>query len=135
MHSTALGDRINIRPHVNTADKPEDFEGYVYVVRKEDVGLRFDPSFDLQHRPTHLYDAHFKLNRRLFRLQHQSLEAKFDLARLLCPRVADVILVRPPDALTNVHNHFIANNPAQLQAVSSIVGLPPGSPPFIVFGP
>lgn len=130
-----LGDRINVRPQDGITQNSKDFEGYVYVVRKEDVGLKFDPSLDLQHHSTRLYAARFQLNRRLFRVQHQALEANFALPRLLCPQVADVLLERPPDMLARVHNPLIANNPAQLQAVSSIVSLPPGSPPFIVFGP
>ena len=32
-------------------------------------------------------------------------------------------------------NDLIASNPAQLQAVKSIVSLRPGMAPFIIFGP
>lgn len=133
--TSKIGDSILVQPHGTNVKQGKWFEGRVHVVRREEVGLKFNPSFHQGYNPSRLYRVRFKLNRYPFRRQHQALDTAFAPPRLLFPRVADILLKRYPSARIDVHNPLIANNPAQLQAVGSIVSLPQGSPPFVVFGP
>lgn len=109
----------------------------MHVVRKQEVGLKFNKLFSA-HTPASLYRVRFKLNRLPLRRQHQALDTAFAPARLLFPTAANNLNgpTRPPggSGLT-MFNSLIANNPPQMQAVASILRLPQGSPPFVVFGP
>ncbi|KAF5383148.1 hypothetical protein D9615_005012 [Tricholomella constricta] len=133
--SVLVGDRILVQP--KGAREGHWFEGGVHAVRKEEVNLRFDRSFRGWSRDQ-LYNVRFKLNRYPARRQHQALDSAFSEDRVLfpkkthlpkgpCPRQADV-RIRPI-------NPLIGKNPPQLQAVMSIVKQPPGSLPFVIFGP
>jgi helicase MOV-10 len=113
------------------------FEGYVHVVRKEEVGLRFHVSFKgwtSQQR----YNIRFKLNRFPLRRQHQALATAFSPDRILFPREhhdLDRNYRVQADVQLRTYNALIASNPPQLQAVISIVHQKQGSLPFAVFGP
>ena len=130
-----LGDRILIQPHGSDIQRGRWFEGCVHVVRREEVGMKFAPSFHWGHAPNRLYRVRFKLNRYPLRRQHQALDTAFSPSRLLFPTAAHVLQDTPPNTVISVHNHLISQNPPQLQAVKAIAKLPPGSPPFVVFGP
>lgn len=113
------------------------FEGCVHLVRKEEVGMKFGHGFP-GYTPSQRYRVRFKLNRIPLRRQHQALDSVFSPSRLLFPIAAHVLnggsCPRPGFGLT-IRNKLIQGNPPQLQAVMSIVHLPQGSPPFVVFGP
>ena len=128
-----VGDRILVQPH--GAPEGHWFEGYVHIVREKEVGLRFNKSF----KTSRLYHVRFKLCRINFRRQHNALDEKFHEDRILFPNVTH------PSALSRgrgaskgklcYYDHNIATNPQQELAIRSITRLPPGSPPFVLFGP
>lgn len=119
------------------SEKGRWFEGHVHFVRMASVGLMFHDSFR-GHLPTHKYNVRFKLNRIPLRRQHEALSSAFNPERILFPRATHVLMPMIPATVrmrTYVYNRLIADNAPQLQAVTSICQLPPGSPPFVVFGP
>lgn len=110
------------------------FEGRVHVVRQAEVGLKFHSSFGWS--PYQRYTARFKLNRIPLRRQHQALDTVFDQPRVLFPEEEHLRTTsRIPTGGIRVTNPHIATNVPQMQAVASIVKLPKGSLPFVVFGP
>ncbi|KAG6873915.1 hypothetical protein C0995_009695 [Termitomyces sp. Mi166 len=132
--SVLVGDRILVQAKNST--QGHWFEGGVHVVRKEEVSLRFDRSFSGWSRDQ-LYNVRFKLNRYPVRRQHQALDSAFSEERVLFPERKHLIGTYPKQADVRLRpvNSLIATNAPQLQAVISIVKQPPGSPPFIIFGP
>lgn len=108
----------------------------MHVVRKEEVGMKFGRGFPM-YTPSQRYRARFRLNRYPLRRQHQALDSAFAPARLLFPTTGDILDdVRPtPGAGLRIYNKLIAQNPPQLQAVTSIMRAPAGSPPFALHGP
>ncbi|KAF8869388.1 P-loop containing nucleoside triphosphate hydrolase protein [Infundibulicybe gibba] len=129
--SVLVGDRILVQAVGATTNRW--FEGHAHVVRKEEVGLRFHSSF-AGWSPQQKYTVHFKLNRIPMQRQHQALDTAFTQDRVLFPaqhHVPRVIRTLPP----RVYNPLIAANPPQIRAVKSIVNQPPGSAPFVIFGP
>jgi helicase MOV-10 len=123
------GDKILVQKH--GAESGHWFEGYVHVVRRDEVGLRFHSSFEGSQ--ARQYNVRFNLSRYPLRRQHQALATAFSHPRILFPD--SVALPKPgaPD-ITPV-NPLIAKNPPQLRAVSLIVGMEPSSVPFVIFGP
>ncbi|KAG6909930.1 hypothetical protein DXG01_014452 [Tephrocybe rancida] len=110
------------------------FEGGVHDVLQAEVNLRFSKSF----KASTLYNARFKLNRIPVRRQHQALDSAFSEDRMLFPERKHLprgAYPKQADARIVPVNGLIGSNPPQLQAVVSIVKQPPGSLPFIVFGP
>ncbi|KAH9943568.1 P-loop containing nucleoside triphosphate hydrolase protein [Amylocystis lapponica] len=133
--SVLIGDRIHLQPHGSKDRKW--FEGYVHVVRKEEIGLRLHMSYR-EHQPNKLYNVRFTLNRTPLRRQHQALDSAFHPDRLLFPLPGHVATRKIPssaDIKSHIYNKLITTNPAQIQAVASIVDQKPGTAPFIVFGP
>ncbi|KDR68388.1 hypothetical protein GALMADRAFT_78731 [Galerina marginata CBS 339.88] len=113
------------------------FEGHVHVVRQAEVGLRFHGSFG-RYSEGRRFHVRFKLNRIPARRQHHAMDSVFAEDRVLFPRVSHLPLGaarRPSSVAMKLFNPLISTNQPQLQAVASIVTLPPGSPPFVVFGP
>ncbi|KAF9228744.1 RNA helicase [Gyrodon lividus] len=131
--SVLVGDRILVHKH--GAPEGQWFDGCVHVVRRVEVGLRFHCSFKGWTRDQK-YHIRFKLNRIPLQRQHQALDAAFSPERIFFPTRAHIkaadngggVVVQPC-------NPLIAKNPAQLLAVTSILRLPRGSPPFVLFGP
>lgn len=125
-----IGDRI-------LAQRPEStnshwFEGRVHVVRKEEVGLRFHQSFPGQGG----FRIRFKLNRYPMRRQHLGMDSAFTQDRVLFPQADDLLTESNYGTVPmRFKNPLIGTNPAQAQAVTSIVRQQPGSVPFLVFGP
>ncbi|KAF7318307.1 RNA helicase [Mycena chlorophos] len=133
--SVLVGDRILVQ-HQGAADSGRWFEGGVHVVRQKEVGLRFNGLF--RSSPADLFSVRFKLNRYPLRRQHLALDSAFSEDRVLFPVAAHVPRTPIPtsrNTIVKVSNALIATNPAQLQAVMSIVKRPAGSVPFIIFGP
>ncbi|KAI0062693.1 P-loop containing nucleoside triphosphate hydrolase protein [Artomyces pyxidatus] len=129
--SVLTGDRILVQRHDAASGKW--FEGHVHIVRKDEVGLRFHGSFPTPANGQ-LHNVHFKLNRIPLRRQHQALDTAFVETRILCPTMQ----LRGSKRVTGrvlTYNRLIAENPPQLDAIRAIMYRPPGSVPFVVFGP
>ncbi|THH06265.1 hypothetical protein EW146_g9665 [Bondarzewia mesenterica] len=85
-----------------------------------------------------VFNLRFKYNRMPMRRMHEAISRpfQFDPERLLFPALEDV----PTDivggaAQIKLYNEGIGSDEEQLLTVRSIVHLPPGSIPFIVYGP
>ncbi|KAH8102228.1 P-loop containing nucleoside triphosphate hydrolase protein [Cristinia sonorae] len=133
--SVLIGDRILVQRY--GSEKGHWYEGHVHFVRQVSVGLVFHASFH-GHTLTSKYNVRFKLNRNPLRRQHEALSSAFNPERILFPRASDILLNAPPPVDGFRHrlfNRLLADNTPQLQAVTSICHLPPGSVPFVVFGP
>ncbi|KAJ6469382.1 P-loop containing nucleoside triphosphate hydrolase protein [Mycena sanguinolenta] len=133
--SVLVGDRILVQKQ-GASNSGHWFEGGVHFVRKEEVGLRLHTSFRVS--PADRFIVRFKLNRYPLRRQHLALGTEYSEDRVLFPLPSHVPTVPYPtqaSARLEVFNPLIAANAPQLQAVVSIVKRPPGSVPFVVFGP
>ena len=101
--------------------------------------MRFHSSF--RPNSSERFHARFKLNRYPMRRQHQALDTAFTQDRVLFPLVGHLSTtmkipgVAFSTGTVRVFNPLIAQNPPQLQAVASIMKMPAGSVPFVVFGP
>ncbi|KAK1226909.1 hypothetical protein PQX77_010078 [Marasmius sp. AFHP31] len=130
--SVLVGDKILVQPHASPGGRW--FEGGVHNVRMEDVGMKFHKAFI--PKPTDRFLVRFKLNRIPLRREHQALDSAVVQDRVLFPEPQHVVLNAPPHGLSRTtFNPTIATNERQLQAVTSIVHAPAGSPPFVIFGP
>ncbi|KAG9103867.1 hypothetical protein FRC06_007396 [Ceratobasidium sp. 370] len=131
--SVLVGDSIKVRPHnPSSTTNTTWYLGYVHVVRQEQVGLRFAHRF-LPPRNTR-FDVRFCLNRIPLLRMHQALATAFVEPRVLFPIPAHE---RQRGAIGHVTtiNPLVQGNLPQLTAVKSIISLPSGSPPFVIFGP
>ncbi|KAJ3561910.1 hypothetical protein NP233_g9904 [Leucocoprinus birnbaumii] len=130
--SVLIGDRILVRKQ----DDPQGHwhAGHVHVVRRDEVGLVFHHSFR-GWTATQKYHVRFKLTRIPLQRQHQALATVFTESRILFPTSAHLPMASAARRMTSTINKLIQSNPAQLQAVTSIVAASPGSLPFVVFGP
>ena len=107
------------------------------MVRQAEVGLRFHGSFD-RYGDGRRFHVRFKLSRTPIRRQHQAMDSAYAEDRVLFPSNSHLFAGRiktRTDTSIKLYNQLIASNEPQLQAVLSITTLPPGSLPFIVFGP
>ena len=113
------------------------FEGYVHIVRKTEVALRFHESFTI-YVPGRQFHVRFELNRIPIRRQHHAINAAFIEDRVLFPVIKHLPSSGPPTASKSalkVYNTLISSNEPQLQAVVSVLAQRPGSLPFVIFGP
>jgi helicase MOV-10 len=113
------------------------FEGFVHRVRQSDVDLKFHASFNSYKGQK--YNVRFKLGRLPLRRMHQALGTAFSSNRVLFPTEDHIRGRMPPsrgqiDSIRTV-NHLIMTNPPQLLAVATILNMPEGSVPFVLFGP
>ncbi|KAJ7150896.1 P-loop containing nucleoside triphosphate hydrolase protein [Mycena crocata] len=130
-----VGDFILVR-HSGVDDGPW-YEGRVHQVHQNHVSLRFDEKFST-YRGTK-FDVNFTLNRLPHRRMHQALTNSFKESRILFPSAPHLsrsqnISAAQRHSITPV-NRRIAEDPEQFETVVAIVHQPPGSVPFIVFGP
>ncbi|KDQ06473.1 hypothetical protein BOTBODRAFT_39565 [Botryobasidium botryosum FD-172 SS1] len=111
------------------------YGGFVHVVEGLEVGLHLHSSFP--KNSGQLYDIDFSLCRIPLRRMHQALGQEVALTQLLFPTSsATDIQIAPTEQLKPLlYNSNIAINGPQLQAVASILAQPPGSAPFVIFGP
>jgi helicase MOV-10 len=122
-----------VRPHNPSASNNTTwYIGYVHAVRQAEVGLRFAPRF-LPPSNTR-FDVRFCLNRIPLLRMHQALATAFLEPRVLFP---DPTHEKRKRAIADVRviNSLIRENPPQMLAIKSIMSLPGGSPPFVIFGP
>ena len=109
-------------------------ESRVHEVNEKDLSLRFPDGFSLYKGDK--VDVRFQLNRLPFRRMIQAVTTSFNPRRLLFPEMghpgttrsftSDYILPEDP---------LMESNEEQLNAIAVIVHQPPGSVPFVVFGP
>ena len=113
------------------------FEGHVHKVREKDVDLRFSDRFNSYKGQK--YHVRFGLNLLTLRRMHQALDTAFNAKRVFFPEIANITSLKPPSpgdrARLKLVDRKIADNPPQLEAIAAIVNRPPGSVPFVVFGP
>ncbi|KAJ2992539.1 hypothetical protein NUW54_g7909 [Trametes sanguinea] len=130
--SVVIGDTLEVQ-RVTGGD--HTYRGYVHAVRLQDVLVSFHGSFNASGQ----YNVRFQYNRTPIKRQHQALLATSTSAeRLLFPGAQHVPLdraVRSGELSASLFNGAIGRNPAQLQAVTSILHMQTGAAPFIVFGP
>lgn len=126
------GDGILVRAQ----DTPDGkwFEGLVVDVRAEEVALQFQGSF-ARWTPSRAYAVRFNFNRYPLRRQHQALNRPFNDERVFFPITKDVKQLSAYVVDVEPYNPLIGNNPAQMLAIRAILRLPPGSHPFIIYGP
>ena len=131
--SVIVGDFILLKHHGTSG---EWYRGCVHEIAADTVSLRFNDQFSTFKG--NRFDVQFVLNRIPLRRQHQALTAKYELNRLLFPDLEHdlgPVTDFDDDNTTPPINRILLGNPEQLMAVSTIVHSPPGSLPFVIFGP
>jgi helicase MOV-10 len=122
--------------HTGVPDGPW-YEGRVHQVQQDHVSLRFDDTFST-YKGTK-FDVNFTLNRLPHRRMHQALANSWKESRILFPRGEHILRNLPVSVMQRNSispvNRRIAEDPEQFETVVAIVHQPPGSPPFVVFGP
>lgn len=131
--SVLIGDEILVQP-AGAAEGGKWFSGFVHTIERDEVGLRFSGGFRGLN-PNERFYVRFKYNRIVSRREHQAIKATPPVPRLHFPLLSHAKPQATLQGAIATYNPDIETNPAQKRAVSSIVRLPPGSPPFIVFGP
>ncbi|KAF8522660.1 P-loop containing nucleoside triphosphate hydrolase protein [Gautieria morchelliformis] len=134
--SVIVGDRILVQRQ-GSKSSGRWFEGFVHRVRLNDVDLKFHSSFHSYSGQK--YNVRFKVGRLPLRRMHQALGTAFTSDRVLFPGEAHIMsrVVTTDAEMMRIRcvNRSIESNPPQLQAVASILHMPRGSVPFVVFGP
>jgi len=133
--SVLVGDYILVK-HTDSSD-PVWHRGCVQHVYEMRVSIQFDEKFSVYKG--NKFDVRFVLNRVPFRRMHHALANKNNQARLLFPSAIHLRsagrTTMQQRASVNTINRNIGEDEEQLEAVTAILNLPPGSPPFVVFGP
>ncbi|CUA74319.1 hypothetical protein RSOLAG22IIIB_11143 [Rhizoctonia solani] len=134
--SVIVGDRIKVHPH----SEPEKvwYQGVVREIETATVLIQFNSRFP--HAPGALYDVQFVLNPVTFKRMIQALSVEPKRREILFPQTADVTTssmaahdLGGPEI--DLYNRIIGSNEEQRNAITKIIRLPPGSPPYIIFGP
>ena len=133
--SVIVGDIVLVR---HSGDRTDTwYEGCVHHITWSSVRLRFNEKFTAYRNAK--VDVRFTLNRVPDRRMHQAVVSPSKPVRLLFP--SDVHgrgLRRPTVEHMNgisLIDRKLSDNIEQREAISAIVSRPPGSVPFIVFGP
>ncbi|KAJ7249435.1 RNA helicase [Mycena rebaudengoi] len=100
--------------------RPSVIVGDYILVRH--TGVEEGPWYEGRVHHGTKFDVRFTLNRLPHRRMHQALINSFKPRQILFPGITPV-------------NRQIAEDPEQLETVAAILHQPPGSVPFIVFGP
>ncbi|KAJ6581930.1 P-loop containing nucleoside triphosphate hydrolase protein [Mycena capillaripes] len=109
----------------------------VHKLHQSHLSLRFDEKFNTNKGTK--FDVKFTLNRLPHRRMHQALTNSFKESRIFFPRAEHLlrnqkVLAFQRNSVSPV-NRRIVEAPEQFETVVAIVHQPPGSPPFVVFGP
>lgn len=139
--SLLVGDFILVR-RVEAQKKDKWIQGSVhnidYTLRYIDV--RFGDDFNLYNATK--FNVRFVLNRLPFRRSHGALEKPVKgQERVIFPDVKHIRgkryidQTRLDEMVGKLSNPQIASDEEQLAAVTSIVNAPPGTVPFVIFGP
>ncbi|KAF9527401.1 RNA helicase [Crepidotus variabilis] len=133
--SVLVGDRMLVQEQGSTDSRW--FEGHVHVVRQAEVGLCFHSAFG-RYSEGRKFHVRFKLSRIPLRRQHYAMDTVFMEERVLFPLLPHLphgpVQTKRHISLS-LYNPLISKNEPQYQAVVSILTLPSGSAPFVVFGP
>jgi helicase MOV-10 len=132
--SVLVGDFILVKLH--SGPSTDWYKGCVHEVHVDHVSLRFSSNFSTYRGK--MFDVRFVLNRLPLRRMHQALLKNIDLIRLLFPRADHVrggVVTEDQLDTINPINRSIGGDFEQLMTVAAIVHLPPGSMPFVIFGP
>ncbi|KAJ4466995.1 RNA helicase [Lentinula aciculospora] len=133
--SVLVGDFILVR-QCHASDRTW-FQGRVHQVYENYVSLRFDDSFSTYRGNS--FEVRFVLNRLSLRRMHAALINNNNPIRLLFPGPEHIRGMRTisSELIKKIVpvNRVIGQDPEQLEAVAAIVNLPPGSVPFVIFGP
>lgn len=112
-------------------------EGRVHRVLLDRVSLRFRDDFSVLRGAR--FDVQFVFNRISYRRMYHILKNTFDPKRLLFPGPEHLHGARSPTAAQRDNivlcNRQLNGDDEQLEAITAIRHMPPGSVPFIVFGP
>ncbi|KAJ3556290.1 hypothetical protein NM688_g2107 [Phlebia brevispora] len=133
--SVIVGDMILVR---HAGDETGVwYEGCVHELTGISVFVRFNAKFK-GFKGTKV-DVKFVLNRLPDRRMHQAVVSPFNPPRLLFPTPGMTAGLRCPTSRDtggiSLVDRNLAQNEEQLQAIAAITLRPPGSVPFIVFGP
>ncbi|KAJ3553464.1 hypothetical protein NP233_g12636 [Leucocoprinus birnbaumii] len=113
------------------------YEGRVHKVFLDRVSLRFGDKFNV-YRGTR-FDVQFVFNRISYRRMYHILKNSFDPKRLLFPGPEHLNGMGLPTVSQReklvICNRQLEGDDEQLGAIAAILHMPPGSVPFIVFGP
>ena len=113
-------------------------EGIVHDVQEVFIVLRINPKFKLQHSGDSV-NVRFQINRMPWRRRQQAVTLGDNQRRLLIPGIQDAAGLHCPTAAEieafAFENPWLTDNHEQQSVVAAIVNSPPGSVPFIVFGP
>ncbi|KAJ3573071.1 hypothetical protein NP233_g2668 [Leucocoprinus birnbaumii] len=113
------------------------YEGRVHKVFLDRVSLRFGDKFNV-YRGTR-FDVQFVFNRISYRRMYHILKNSFDPKRLLFPGPEHLNGMSLPTVSQReklvICNRQLEGDDEQLGAIAAILHMPPGSVPFIVFGP
>jgi len=135
--SVLKGDAIRAYPPGRASNR--GWEGYVHIVERDKVMIRFSRAFHETFVPGSRYDIEFTFRRTNLRLQHHAL----DLTLGSPPPASLLFPTFPPQRAPISHAAVTAEtlnpfdrslNPEQCLAVASILQAEPGTP-YIVFGP
>ncbi|CAE6499995.1 unnamed protein product [Rhizoctonia solani] len=134
--SVIVGDKINVHPH--SAPEKVWYRGIVHEIETGTVLVAFNKAFP--HNPGALYDVQFVLNPVPFKRMIQALSLETKRSEILFPKVEDVTAASfetqsLDDTEMELYNDIIGSNEEQRNAINKVIHLPPGSPPYIVFGP
>ncbi|EKM56518.1 uncharacterized protein PHACADRAFT_160043 [Phanerochaete carnosa HHB-10118-sp] len=130
-----VGDLIMVK---HSGDETDTwYEGCVHQISGFSVRLRFNDKFNAYRGAK--VDVKFLLNRLPDRRMHQAVSSSFNPPRLLFPRSEHTRYLRRPsdcemESIALV-DRALSKNREQLETIAAVVNRPPGSVPFIVFGP
>lgn len=133
--SVLVGDYIIVKGRDDTVS----YEGRVHEVRRVTLSLRFSDKFNT-FRGTK-FDVQFVLNRLPMRRMHHSITNAFNPPHILFPGPQHmsgrraVTVAQMADISPTLVNRLIKEDDEQLETIAAIVHSPPGSVPFVVFGP
>ncbi|KAG8899891.1 hypothetical protein FRB99_006393 [Tulasnella sp. 403] len=134
--SVLWGDSVMFRIEGN--EKPW-YEGLVVELRLREIGVRFKRTVKINTK--NRFDVQFMPCRIPIRRMHEAVGHEFTPERLFFPEGEQILNPLPPsteqiaEIANSLSNPLVATNPPQLQAVTAIINQPPGSPPFIIYGP
>lgn len=132
--SVILNDKIRVRA---SGSQGRWNLGYVHKVAQAFVSLRFHNSFAPIRGQS--FDVRFVLGRSPLRRMHQALSVAWNPERIQFPTQEHVTCLTAPTTLelasVRFFNRKLERNPPQRLAVASVLMQPPGSVPFVIFGP
>ncbi|KAG8911322.1 hypothetical protein FRC01_005776 [Tulasnella sp. 417] len=135
--SVVIGDSVLVKFTGSRSNKW--FRGFAHGIQLSHVMLGLHSSFSPS--PSQRIDVEFELNRLLIQRQHLAVSSKYQEREVLFPSYSDVLrhglAVPSRDYIygITVFDKRVGTNPPQLQAVAAITRLPPGTVPFVIFGP